>query len=110
MGIYRSTTGGYSWTLLPGSVAPTSNFAGRSISSLVIAPNGDILVGIARGIRGYSGNTGGATSNPPPSTAPAPFGLYRSTDGGASFTQIWNGNGSIRGVNLVALDPSAPTT
>ena len=110
MGIYRSTDGGNTWTLLPGSVSPASNFQGRAISSIAIAPNGNILVGVARAIRGYSGNTGGATSNPPPATLPAPFGVYRSTDGGATFTQIWNGAGSIRGVNLVALDPNTPTT
>jgi hypothetical protein len=109
MGIYRSTNGGTTWTLLPGSVAPASNFRGRSISSIAIAPNGDILAGVARGIRGYSGNTGGATSNPPPATLPAPFGLYRSTNGGASFTLIWDGAGSIRGVNAVAVDPTNPS-
>ena len=111
MGIYKSTNGGDTWTLLPGSVTPPSNFQGRSISSIVIAPNGDILAGIARGIRGYSGNTGGATSNPPPSTVPAAFGVYRSTNGGASFTLIWNVTSiSVRGVNHVAIDPITPTT
>lgn len=110
MGIYKSTNGGDSWTLLAGSVAPASNFQGRAISDITIAPNGNIIVGVARAIRGYSGNTGGATSNPPPSTLPAPFGVYRSTDGGATFSQIWNGAGSIRGVNHVELDPSTPTT
>jgi hypothetical protein len=103
MGIYKTTNGGDSWTLLPGSTL----FQGRSLSSIAITPSGDILVGVARGIRGYSGNTGGATSNPP---VAAPFGLYRSTDGGATFTMIWNGAGSIRGVNAVALDPNSPTT
>jgi len=110
MGIYRSTDGGDSWTLLPGSVTPPSNFRGRAISDIAIAPNGDIIVGVARAIRGYSGNTGGATTNPPPSALPAPFGVYRSTDGGATFTQIWDGAGSIRGVTHLEVDPSAPTT
>ena len=111
MGIYKSTNGGDAWTLLPGSITPPSNFQGRSISSIVIAPNGDILAGIARGIRGYSGNTGGATSNPPPSTAPAAFGVYRSSNGGASFTLIWDVTLiSVRGVNHVAIDPITPTT
>jgi hypothetical protein len=103
MGIYKSTNSGDSWTLLAGSTL----FQGRSLSSIVIAPNGNILVGVARGIRGYSGDTGGATSNPP---VAATLGLYRSTDGGATFSMIWNGNGSLRGVNEVALDPSAATT
>ena len=110
MGIYRSTNGGASWTLLPGSITPPSNFRGRAVSDIVIAPNGDIVVGVARAVRGYSGNTGGASTNPPPSEQPANFGLYRSTNGGATFTQIWDGAGSIRGVTHVELDPSSPTT
>jgi hypothetical protein len=110
MGVYKSTNGGDTWTLLPGSVSAASNFQGRSISSVVIAPNGDILVGLARGVRGYAGHTGGGTTNPPPTTLPAPFGVYRSTDGGASFTRIWDAAGSIRGVNHVELDPHSPAT
>ena len=103
MGVYRSTDGGSTWALLPGS----SIFQGRAISDIVIQPNGAILVGVARAIRGYSGHTGGATSNPP---VAVPFGVYRSTNGGATFTQIWDGAGSIRGVTHIELDPSAATT
>ncbi|MGE5345353.1 MAG: WD40/YVTN/BNR-like repeat-containing protein, partial [Acidithiobacillales bacterium] len=100
MGIYRSADGGATWSLLPGS----SLFQGRSLASLVIAPSGDILVGVTRGVRGISSVlSGGATTTPPVAAA---LGLYRSTDGGASFSLIWGGNGSIRGVNEVALDPN----
>ncbi len=104
LGIYRSSNGGDSWKLLPGS----AQFQGRSLSELQIAPNGNIIVGVARGVRGISSVTGGGTSNPPPPVAP--LGLYRSTDGGATFTSIWNGAGSIRGVNGVGIDPNTPTT
>ena len=112
MGIYKSTDGGDSWTLLPGSVTAPSNFRGRAVSDIVITPSGDIVVGVARAIRGYSGNTGGATSNPPPSTLPANFGVYRSTDGGATFSLIWDAQtaGSVRGVTHVELDPNTPST
>jgi hypothetical protein len=101
MGIYKSTNGGDTWSLLSGSAM----FQGRSASSIVIQPSGSILVGIARAVRGVSSTDGAATSNPP---GGVPFGVYRSTDGGATFSQIWDGAGSVRGVNLVALDPSNP--
>jgi hypothetical protein len=112
MGIYKSTDGGDSWTLLPGSVTAPSNFRGRAVSDITVAPNGDIIVGVARAIRGYSGNTGGASTNPPPTTLPANFGVYRSTDGGATFSLIWDAQtaGSARGVTHFELDPSTPST
>ncbi len=111
LGIYKSTDGGDSWTKLVGAQSPPASvgFAdGRSISSIVVDPtNANVLyVGTARGVRGVSSVTGGATSNPP---IAAFFGLWKSTDGGASFSFIWNGNNSLRGVNHVALDPSNNT-
>jgi hypothetical protein len=112
MGIYKSTNGGDTWTLLPGSVTAPSNFRGRAVSDITVAPNGDIIVGVARAIRGYSGNTGGATSNPPPATLPANFGVYRSTNGGATFSLIWDAQtaGTVRGVTHVEVDPNSATT
>jgi hypothetical protein len=100
MGIYKSADGGNTWTRLS-----TNAFNGRSISSIVVDPSNSnvIYVSSTRGVRGVSSVTGGATSNPP---GAAPFGLYKSTDGGATFSLTWNGNGSIRGVNHVELDPS----
>ncbi len=100
MGIYKTTDGGQTWSRVAGS----NLFEGRSISSLVLDKDGNLLVGVARGVRGVSSVTGGATSNPPVAAA---FGLYRQT--GATFTLIWNGNGSIRGVNEVAVDPNTST-
>jgi len=152
-GIYKSTDGGSTWTHLaantsvsagsgvncdaiPGSggggfqIAPAYNgpaFDGRSISSVVIDPgNLNILyVSSARGVRGISSVTGG-----PVSLAPGlpPYGLWKSTDGGANFTLLnyqdvcLNGTlpgsagiiqasfGSTRGVHEAALDPSSPST
>src|SRR5919202_554071 len=74
----------------------------------------------ARGIRGVSSATGGAFSRRGPciqtpaatqcgdSIDQAPLGLYRSRDGGATFQLIWDGAGSLRGVNDVGLDPQNP--
>jgi hypothetical protein len=107
MGIYKSTDGGNTWTGLPGSVTAPSNFQGRAVASLAIVPDGSILAGIARAVRGVSSTDGSTTSNPPPATSPAGFGVYKSTDGGATFTNLTPGaNGSARGVNEVAVDPN----
>jgi hypothetical protein len=97
MGIYKSTNGGDSWTLVPGSDA----FQGRAISSLALDGAGNLLAGVARGVRGISSVTGGGTSNPP---VAAPLGLYRQS--GSTFTQIWDGAGSVRGPNEVGVDPN----
>ena len=120
LGIYKSTDGGTTWTHLA-SVTTTSSaangaytgdaFAGRSISSIMVDPNNPstIYVSSTRGVRGVSSVlNGGVTSTPPP--ARPPFGLFKSTDGGATFSFIWDGNASIRGVNHVELDPSNSST
>lgn len=105
-GIYKSTDGGDSWSLLAGS-----DFAvNRSISNVVIDQNNsnNIYVGTTRGVRGFSAVTGGGTGNPPPPTG-QPVGLYQSTDGGNTFNLIFapaNITGFSEGVNEVALDPS----
>lgn len=105
LGIYKSTDGGDSWMLLPGS-----SFAkNRSISSIVIDPTNanTIYVGTTRGVRGV-GSVGGATGNPP---SPTPVGVYKSTDGGNTFSLIFDPSpitpgGFTEGVNEVALDPN----
>jgi hypothetical protein len=136
LGIWKSTDGGDTWTQLPAVVGPiatsspgsagafpnngvyTGNaFLGRAISSIVVDPTNlnHLYVGSARGVRGISSVTGGATTNPP--TPRPPFGLFESRDGGATFRFIWDGSAgpimdgqsplaSIRGVNRVLLDPS----
>jgi hypothetical protein len=111
-GVYKSTNGGETWSLLPGSTLAIN----RSIGSVVIDPTNSntIYVGTTRGVRGFSAVIGGATGNPPPGTG-SPVGLYKSVDGGNSFTEIFDGpsntpGGFSEGVNLVALDPSDPTT
>jgi hypothetical protein len=113
LGIYKSTDGGDTWTQLAATTSTSSTangtytgnaFAGRSISSIAVAADGTLYVGSTRGVRGISSVTGGATTNPP--TPRPPFGLFKSTDGGATFTFIWDGNATLRGVNHVELDPN----
>jgi hypothetical protein len=120
VGIYKSTDNGEHWTKLDDScvdnatykcVVPGNDaFLGRGISSIVIDPNNanHIFVGSALGVRGLShviGN-GGTTRTEPDANA---VGLYESTDGGATFTMVWNGNNSSSfGITDVGLDPLNP--
>jgi hypothetical protein len=118
VGIYKSTDRGDHWTKLadacvsngvyscttPGQDA----FLGRAVGKIVVDPSNPnhLYVGSAQAVRGLShviGN-GGTTRLEPGANAP---GLYESTDGGATFTEVWNGNSaSSFGINDVALDPS----
>jgi hypothetical protein len=134
VGIYKSTDGGNTWSLLSATIGPITTFSpgtgtngtygpgnaflGRSISTIVVDPTNamHLYVSSSRGVRGVSSVTGGGTSNPP--TPRPPFGLFESTDGGATFSFIWDGGdgcpatcdgtnpkATIRGSNKVALDP-----
>ena len=137
VGIYKSTDGGNTWTLLPAvvtSITSTSPagantfsangtytgnaFVGRAVSSVVVDPTNPnhLFVGSVRAVRGVSSTGAGTTSNPTPPRPP--FGLYESTDAGATFKYIWDGSdqcpatcdGSttkafVRGTTDVALDP-----
>jgi hypothetical protein len=134
VGIWKSTDAGNTWTQLSAMIGPITTFSpgtgtngtygpgnaflGRSISSIIVDPTNaaHLYVSSSRGVRGVSSVTGGGTTNPP--TARPPFGLFESTDGGATFSFIWDGGdgcpavcdgtnpkATIRGSNHVALDP-----
>ena len=103
-------------------------FDGRAISSIIINPNNPniLYVGSTRAVRGVSSVlSGGAVSLAP---GLPPYGLWKSTDGGATFTLlnyqdvclnptlpgsagiIQASFGSTRGVNRVEFDPSTSST
>lgn len=147
-GVYKSTDGGDTWTQLAANASVNAGagvdctaifgrggfrtapaysgpaFNGRSISSIVVDPgNTNILyVSSDRGVRGISSVTGGTASLAP---GLPPYGLWKSTDGGANFTLlnyqdvclnpdlagdagiIQASFGSTRGVHETALDPSS---
>jgi hypothetical protein len=101
LGIYKSTNGGDTWTLVPGSDA----FGDRAVSSMAFDKDGNLLVGIASAIRGVSSVTGGAVGCSTPTHNPcAVRGVWRQT--GATFTLL---RGTvIRGTTKVAVDPNNP--
>src|SRR5437764_7270259 len=148
-GIYKTTDGGDTWTHLqahtdvPAGTGVNCNaifgtggfrtapaysgpaFDGRAISSIIIASNNPsvIYVGSTRAVRGVSSVLSGGVVSLAPGLPP--YGLYKSTDGGANFTLlnyqdvclnpdlpgdagiIQASFGSSRGVHETALDPGS---
>lgn len=118
-GLYKSTNGGNSWSGPIGAAV----FAGRAIGSIAIVPGSPntIYVATTRGVAGVASVTGGGVSLIPGAAA---WGLYKSTDGGETWTFLHSGSTnaadcdtvaeetaagspcSIRGVRRVALDPT----
>jgi hypothetical protein len=94
VGLYKSTNGGTSWTLVAGSQAATAPCAsglgtcpvatGRSIGAIAIDPANanHIFIGTDVARHGSSSANGGRFTPP----GSAQVGLYESTDGGNSFS------------------------
>lgn len=126
-GIFKSTDGGNHWAKLADACVNNATytcvnpgqdaFLGRGINGIAIDPTNKnhIFVGSAQAVRGLShviGN-GGTTRLEPGANEP---GLYESTDGGATFTEVWDGAkpdvvagapGSF-GITDIGLDPIDP--
>jgi hypothetical protein len=120
-GLYKSTNGGATWTVLG-----KPEFAGKGIGSIVVKPGSPntIYVGSTTALRGMSSVCCSGVTRPVPGIAK--WGLYKSTDGGASWSFIHNGSANVasctgdlnefnnlgvcspRGVRQVLLDPSNP--
>jgi hypothetical protein len=124
VGLYKSTDGGDTWT---GPIGKPQ-FAGNGIGEIVIKPGDSrtMYVGSTTALTGMSAVCCTGVTRPTPGAAK--WGLYKSTDGGNTWTFIHNGsanaaqcNGDLaefnnaatcspRGVRGVELDPSNPDT
>jgi len=121
-GLYKSVNGGNTWTRL----GQPELFSGKGIGSIVVKPgdSNTIYVGTTTALRGMSSVCCSGVTRPVPGIAK--WGLYKSTDGGASWSFIHNGSANVasctgdatefanagvcspRGVRQVLLDPSNP--
>ncbi|HET9977100.1 MAG TPA: sialidase family protein [Burkholderiaceae bacterium] len=124
VGLYRSTDGGNTWSGPIGAAA----FDARGVGSIAVKP-GDSNTVYAASVRSGRGHSAVATGGIITLVPGAPqWGLYKSTDGGATWTFLHNGaataaecaaiplttqagNGtacSPRGVRQIELDPADP--
>jgi hypothetical protein len=128
VGIYKSTNGGDTWTgPLGGSATDTGNpLAGKGVGEILIKPGSPdtIYAATTTALRGMSESCCVGVTRPVPGAAK--WGLYKSTNGGATWNFIHNGsanaadctgslaefnNGAVcspRGVRSLALDPTNP--
>ncbi len=111
VGIYVSHNLGHTWSLLPGSPSKMNN---RAVSSIAFTNSANTFyVGTVRSVHGVTATSGGAVSITP--GAPQ-VGLYKTTNGGLTFTLVWGGmttsgtgtdpdlSGVYRGVNKIQID------
>jgi hypothetical protein len=128
VGIYKSTDGGQTWTgPLGGAATDTGNpLGGKGVGEILIKPGSPntIYAATTTALRGMSEVCCSGVTRPVPGAEK--WGLYKSTNGGASWSFIHNGsanaadcvgdlteflNGrpcSPRGVRSLALDPTDP--
>jgi hypothetical protein len=118
VGLFKSTDGGASFTEVTGFHPYSQD---RSVSTIAVDPTDPqhLLVGTALARHGSSSVNGGRMTPP----GAAPLGLFETTDGGATWTQVINepqdpvdpttanGNDFFRGgVTKVEFDPNDPGT
>ena len=90
-GLYKSTDGGDTWS---GPIGK-AEFAGKGVGEILIEP-GDpntIYVASTTALRGMSSVCCSGVTRPVPGAAK--WGLYKSTDGGASWSFIHNGSVNV---------------
>jgi hypothetical protein len=99
VGIYKTTDGGQTWTLVPGS----DIFFQRGIGQMALDNGGNLLVPVASAVRGISSVSSGAVSSGNAAHPLVTRGLWRQT--GATFTLI-RASAPVRGSTTVKVDPT----
>ncbi len=100
LGIYKSVDGGDTWAHLSESA-----FAGRCISKLVVSPadSATLFAGVTSA-GGFIPPADAAKGHP---QADGPVGIFKSTDGGQTWTQLTNGLPNLAGTDVI-LQPDDP--
>ncbi len=101
LGLYRSADGGDTWTLLG-----DGEFAGRTISRVLVSPADPQLLYAAIGRAGGFPELAAAKNHP---DALGPIGVFRSFDAGATWEHLTNGLPAEAATDL-AMDPTDSAT
>lgn len=99
VGILKSTDGGATWTLYG-----KDTFGGRTFSKIVIDPSNTQVLYASVAAAGGFPEKAGAKGHPLRS---GPMGVFKSTDGGVSWTQLTNGLPNQAGTDI-AIVSSTP--
>ena len=102
LGLLRSTDRGETWTRLAESV-----FAGRTFSALVVDPRSTNVLYASIARAGGFPELAAAKGHP---DANGPVGVFKSTDSGASWTQLAGGLPTNLAATSLAIDPDDPDT
>jgi hypothetical protein len=102
VGIYKTTDGGATWALVPGSDV----FFQRAIGRMALDTAGRLLVPIASSVRGVSSVTSGASSSAATGHPLATRGLWRQNGNAFTLIRPIVAVATARGSTTVAVDPT----